>query len=503
MSKEFIIKSEYKKTGFTLTELLAVIVILAVIALIATPIILNVIENSKEGAFKDSVHGIIQVAEQDYAQKLINEEDVELPFTYKLSEDKLTYKGTIFTEGKIIIDETGKIMVQNLCNSEYCATGNQENLNISSSAKKQILFKEIFEGNVIRYGVDYNDKLYMWGVIPDMETQLFYLQDKPTPFFHEKTVKDFAIGNRTAILLTTDNEVYTWGESEQGQIGNGTISENFVVTPIKLTFPETITKVVAGYSTIFVITEAGEVYGWGKNNYGQIGDGVTTATQTKPKKATALAGLNIVDIVPSTTNTLAFTNDGELYGWGRNGYNSIDQTGIASKTPIKIESPTESKIVDYTALIRNTLVLLEDGSVYIWGDNAYGQYGNGTTKSQNGPIYKVPIEEKIVRIESTTAAYTVFAVTENNQIYSWGGNSSGSLKVGFTSFKIPPDNVKTPTIIMNGKTFEEIVVGYASTIVRGTDKKYYAWGFLYEKQEDGSATFPDEIMSFDYFELNE
>ena len=75
------------KKGFTLIELLAVIIILAVIALIATPVVLNVIENSKKEAFKDSVYGAIDAAKYYY---------YENPNTVQLSVTDLKLQGKQF-----------------------------------------------------------------------------------------------------------------------------------------------------------------------------------------------------------------------------------------------------------------------------------------------------------------------------------------------------------------------------------------------------------------------
>lgn len=83
------------KKGFTLAELLAVIVILAIIALIATPIILNVIDNAKEGAAKNSAYGYIDALEKANAQEILkNSEVTVLNDTYTIS-----YSGKVVTYG--------------------------------------------------------------------------------------------------------------------------------------------------------------------------------------------------------------------------------------------------------------------------------------------------------------------------------------------------------------------------------------------------------------------
>ena len=104
------------KKGFTLIELLAVIVILSVIALIATPLILNVVEESKKKASIESVNGIIDAAEKYQITGML-EGNIESRFEFP--NDKLQYKGTKPESGTLIIDEEGKISITVKING-YC-----------------------------------------------------------------------------------------------------------------------------------------------------------------------------------------------------------------------------------------------------------------------------------------------------------------------------------------------------------------------------------------------
>ena len=99
-----------KKKAFTLIELLAVIIILAVIALIATPVVLNVIENAKEEAFKDSIYGAIDAAKYYY---------YENPDTIQVSVKDLKLNGKQFKEGTINISSEG-FEVVNITDGDYC-----------------------------------------------------------------------------------------------------------------------------------------------------------------------------------------------------------------------------------------------------------------------------------------------------------------------------------------------------------------------------------------------
>ncbi len=98
-----------KKKGFTLVELLAVIVILAVIALIATPMIMDVIEKSRRGAAIESVNGILEAAENYQLESMLEGEEYQQ--TIDLTSDILTYKGSKSSKGTLVIGENNQMSI--------------------------------------------------------------------------------------------------------------------------------------------------------------------------------------------------------------------------------------------------------------------------------------------------------------------------------------------------------------------------------------------------------
>ena len=96
-----------KNKAFTLIELLAVIVILAIIALIATPIVLNIIEKARKSAFQDSAYGLISAAKLKYTENLVSNTREDVTYTFpQTGDNKLQFSGSEPKGGSIVVDTT-------------------------------------------------------------------------------------------------------------------------------------------------------------------------------------------------------------------------------------------------------------------------------------------------------------------------------------------------------------------------------------------------------------
>ena len=121
-----------KRKGFTLVELLGVIVVLAIIALITTPVVLGVIESTRKGAFVDSVYGLIETTNIYYTK---NMQDIagEKRFTCNGTvcingNDTLSFKGKVPIGGSITLKENAAILVEYITDGTYCAYGTLNDL---------------------------------------------------------------------------------------------------------------------------------------------------------------------------------------------------------------------------------------------------------------------------------------------------------------------------------------------------------------------------------------
>ena len=130
-----------KRKGFTLVELLAVIVILSVIAFITIPMIMGVIEKSKKQAFLNSAYGIIESGEYFYAEHILNDKNqAETRYDFEVKNNKfvytrdntkeLTFKGEVPKLGILQINSNGKTAIA-ICNNAYCACKSINELQVS------------------------------------------------------------------------------------------------------------------------------------------------------------------------------------------------------------------------------------------------------------------------------------------------------------------------------------------------------------------------------------
>jgi alpha-tubulin suppressor-like RCC1 family protein len=193
------------------------------------------------------------------------------------------------------------------------------------------------------------------------------------------TVIAVSAGFHHNLAIKNTHEVYAWGGNCYGQIGNGSVVDQWEPGGPILT--DVVAIAAGGYHSL-ALTTNGNVYAWGLSNYGQVGNGSTWRSYVP-----VLVLTNASAIFAGSFNSFAIKNDGTVWAWGYNGYGQLgDGTYGCPIVPKEITSLSyvTSKIASGNF---HTLVLKTDGSVWAMGNNDYGQLGIGTT----GGNYTVPV----------------------------------------------------------------------------------------------------------------
>ena len=313
-------------------------------------------------------------------------------------------------------------------------------------------------------------------------------EPKPDPnavkeFYHFTTWNNTLRLWQDSLYAILDNgSLYAWGNNKDGQLGLG-LTDEYVAYNKKVDIPGKVKLIkCAGdnptESACYVITEDGALYVWGKNSYGQLGVGDEVNKNT-PIKVTAINGKVMELIISNSFSVYAILEDGSLYSWGDNSYGLLGVGDEVNKnTPTKVNLPSKIKELITTGL--SVYALMEDSSLYSWGYNLDGQLGVGDEVNKNTPT-KVNLPSKIK--ELITTGSSAYALMEDSSLYSWGENSYGQLGVGD---KI---NKNTPTIVnLSGKIKELITTGLSSYAIL-KDDSLYAWGY----NSDGQLGVGDEV----------
>ncbi|HEX8535937.1 MAG TPA: RCC1 repeat-containing protein, partial [Cystobacter sp.] len=187
-----------------------------------------------------------------------------------------------------------------------------------------------------------------------------------------------AAGPEHNVALRQDGTVWTWGRNDWGQIGNGTTGV-LHLTAVQVPGLSQVTAVAAGFTHTLAVSAGGTVWTWGANNEGQLGDG-TTETRTTPVQ---VADLSLVtSIIANSNHTVVLKKDGTVWDWG---YNPAGQPSVRTR-PVQVPDLTRVSALAPGSSANHAVVLKKDGTVWGWGSNEYGQLGDGTQTRRSAPV---------------------------------------------------------------------------------------------------------------------
>ena len=304
------------------------------------------------------------------------------------------------------------------------------------------------------------------------------------------SVSNISKNENTCMAIMSNGDLYCWGYNYWGEVGNGTTTDQLV--PVKIL--EKVDSVFFENETSAAITDNGDLYCWGYNSLGNVGNG-TTDKQLTPVKVLE----NVFSVSLTDYNSAAITNNGDLYRWGHNHYGQVGN-GTTDKqlTPVKVlENVLSVSVTDY-----NSVAITDNGNLYCWGINRSGQVGNGTTEPQLTPI-KVLGDVSSVSVfnfSSYSHGYVnmMAAITNNGDLYCWGWNTSGQVGNGTTELQLTPikvlENVRTVTAASYGSRGDG--VGNVSAVTTNGD--LYCWGWNTSGQVGNGTTVtqltPEKIL---------
>lgn len=242
-------------------------------------------------------------------------------------------------------------------------------------------------------------------------------------------------GYNFTLAIKTDGTLWSWGYNAQGQLGNGTIT--YKNSPIQVGSDTDWSKTACGYYYSLAIKTNGTLWSWGSNLFGQLGLG-STVYKSSPNQVGALTSW--INITCGYGHSIAVKTDGTLWVWGAN---NNGQLGLGNTT--YYSSPKQ--VGALTTWSKNgaaqnaTYAIKTDGTLWSWGKNNNGQLGLGNTTQYSSPKQIGALTNWSKLGSNGCAGSFVTAIKTDGTLWSWGNNAFGQLGLGNVTYRSSPNQV--------------------------------------------------------------
>jgi alpha-tubulin suppressor-like RCC1 family protein len=302
---------------------------------------------------------------------------------------------------------------------------------------------------------------------------------RPIPIALPGKAIDLAASAETSFALLEDGSVWSWGGNRLGELGTGSIAPlpllphstpsmeyRGALQPVRLSI-QNVSAIAASPYRIAAVMRDGTVRQW--PTAGRDG-----SIDSRPSPVAGLT--DIVQVAPGTGHTLALARDGRVWAWGDNSWGAV---GLEPKSDTPVTAPiVVSGLPEVAAVAAASAVsfaLARDGSVWVWGSNGQGQFGNGK-RSSHPSVDTVATPQRvagvsnIVAISAGTNGRHVMALAKDGTLRTWGNTDWGQMGNG-----AGPGFHLTPIALKFTNVRAVFAVGNNTFAVK-TDDTLWGWG---------------------------
>ncbi|HYA45719.1 MAG TPA: hypothetical protein VED59_08925, partial [Acidimicrobiales bacterium] len=280
--------------------------------------------------------------------------------------------------------------------------------------------------------------------------------------------------------------LWGWGDNSQDQLGRSDVVES--ASPVRVPLTGIVTTVAAGAFSVYSIRADATALAWGDNSFGQLGTGAAgSAVLLAPQELRKLH--RVLAIVAGSADAYALEANGTVWAFGDNSLGQLGQDGAegeprprASAVPLRV--PGLDGVVQIAAGGDTCYALSKDGSVWAWGDDEFGELGNGTRRLYEARPERV---EGLATVASVAAgASSGYALLRDGTVWAWGRGTDRELgdgRMSDESFPVRVGRLSGVTqLTANGE--EAFAVDNHGTL--------WSWGNNgYGQLGDGSVTATD------------
>jgi alpha-tubulin suppressor-like RCC1 family protein len=348
-----------------------------------------------------------------------------------------------------------------------------------------LTFRQVSGGTHHTCGVTTGNRAYCWGtnVSGELGDGTGNSSRRPVAVAGGLSFRHVSTGNYHTCGVTTEDRAYCWG-GNGGRLGDGSNSNS--ATPVAVVGGLRFREVSAGPHHTCGVTTDDKAYCWGINNQAQLGDGTTIDRSAPVAVAGGLrfrhvsAGGDVSRAAgdigggPSDSYTCGVTTSDRAYCWGNNFYGQLGDGSADFFHPTPFAVAGGLRFRNVSAGGRHACGVTTDNLAYCWGSNFRGQLGMGTGGGQSLTPVAVAGGRRFVRV-SAGRGHTC-AVNPFDRAFCWGANSRGQLGDGTTTDR------PAPVRVLGGVFFRQVSASKLQHTCGVTpDNVGYCWG----RNDDG------------------
>jgi alpha-tubulin suppressor-like RCC1 family protein len=303
----------------------------------------------------------------------------------------------------------------------------------------------------------------------------------PTAVTLPGPVAEIGTSNSTEYALLTSGRLFAWGLGSKGELGDGSTLNSFT-RPVLVRFPRgvkiaSIPTDVMPFDTALAVDTTGHVWGWGLNGGGELCLGNTKA-YLKPVR---LPFSNVTTLAGASNHAL-YDADGTVYACGQNLQGSLGDGNRRNSTrPVLVAGLHGAVVTQLVASFANSGALLSNGKYLDWGYNAQGQLGDGQHGMPSDVPVPVDLPGPVAKIAEGGSIWNngqTLAMLSDGELWSWGADGCYQLGNGTRGIEPSPVQFYPPA----GVTYQSLATGSATSYAVSTTGQVYAWGVSFAGQ---------------------
>ena len=327
-----------------------------------------------------------------------------------------------------------------------------------------------------------------WGSFFGTKSGILDILTSPVTMRLPGTVAQVGTSNSTQYALLTDGRLFAWGLGNAGQLGDGGTRSSFS-KPVRVRFPARVKIAwiptdVMPFNTGLAVDTHGHVWGWGRNGGGELCVGNTRSYLT-PVRLPLLP----VSAVAGASNHALYDAGGIVYACGQNVAGDLGDGSTRSTTsPVRVTGLDGSAVTGLVASFANSGALLSGGEYVDWGYNAAGQLGDGRAGPQSDVPVRVQLPGAVRQVALGGSIWDngqTLVMLSDGSVWAWGANRACQLGDGRVGpRRAAPLRIRRPA----GVTYRSLATGSATSYAISTAGKVYAWGVSHVGQVGDGQT---------------